>query len=123
MTSPSRSAAFAFAADVACVIAFVAVGRRNHAEGLTLTGVAETAWPFVTGVVIGWLISRGWRRPTSPTPTGVIVWVCTVVVGMALRVVTGEGIALSFILVTTLVIGVLLLGWRGVRAGLSRRTG
>ena len=122
MNSPSRSAALAFAADVICVIAFVAVGRRNHAEGVTLAGIAETAWPFLTGTVVGWLVSRGWRRPTTPVPTGVIIWICTVVVGMALRVASGEGIAFSFILVATLVTGVLLVGWRAVRAWLSRRT-
>ena len=122
MNSPSRSAALAFAADVLCVIAFVSVGRRNHAEGVTLVGIAETAWPFLTGTVLGWLVSRGWRRPTTPVPTGVIIWICTVVVGMALRVASGEGIAFSFILVATLVTGVLLVGWRAVRAGLSRRT-
>ena len=122
MTSPSRSATLAFAADVICVIAFVAVGRRNHAEGVTLVGIAETAWPFVTGTVVGWLVSRGWRHPITPVPTGVIIWVCTVVVGMALRVASGEGIAFSFIMVATLVTGVLLVGWRAVRAGLSRRT-
>lgn len=122
MNNPSRSAALAFAADVICVIAFVAVGRRNHAEGVTLAGIAETAWPFLTGTVVGWLVSRGWRRPTTPVPTGVIIWICTVVVGMALRVASGEGIAFSFILVATLVTGVLLVGWRAVRAGLSRRT-
>lgn len=122
MNSTFRSAALAFAADVACIIAFVSVGRRNHAEGVTLAGIAETAWPFLTGTVIGWLVSRGWRRPTAPVPTGVIVWVCTVIAGMTLRVVSGEGIAFSFILVTTLVTGVTLVGWRAVRAGLSRRT-
>ena len=122
MTSPSRSAALAFAADIGCVIAFVSVGRRNHAEGVTLAGIAETAWPFLTGTVLGWLVSRGWRRPTTPVPTGVIVWACTVVVGLALRVASGEGIAFSFIMVATLVTGVLLVGWRAVRAGLNRRT-
>lgn len=123
MISPSRGAGLAFAADVVCIIAFVSVGRRNHAEGVTLAGIAETAWPFVTGAVIGWLISRGWRRPTAPAPTGVAVWICTVVVGMALRVATGEGIAPSFILVTTLVTGILMVGWRAVRTGLVRRAG
>ena len=122
MNSTSRSAALAFAADVVCLIAFVSVGRRNHAEGVTLAGIAETAWPFVTGTVIGWLLSRGWRRPTAPVPTGVTIWACTGVVGMVLRVVSGEGIALSFILVATVITGVLLVGWRAVRTGLTRRT-
>lgn len=121
--NPTRSAASALAADVVCVLVFVAVGRRNHAEGVTLAGIAETAWPFLTGTAVGWLLIRGWGRPTALVPTGVAIWISTVVVGMALRVVTGAGIAVSFILVASTVTAVLLLGWRAVRAGLSRRAG
>ena len=32
-------------------------------------------------------------------PTGVGVWLCTVAIGMVLRVVSGQGTALAFILV------------------------
>lgn len=111
----------ALAADLACVVAFTALGRRNHAEGLTFAGVAETAWPFLAGTLFGWLISRGWRRPTAIAPTGVVVWVCTVAVGMALRKATGAGIAFSFIAVASAVTALLLLGWRAVAARLARR--
>ena len=111
----------ALAADLACVVAFTALGRRNHAEGLTIAGVAETAWPFIAGTLFGWLISRGWHRPTAIAPTGVVVWVCTVVIGMALRKATGAGIAWSFIAVTAAVTALLLLGWRAVAARLARR--
>jgi len=111
----------ALAADLACVVAFTALGRRNHAEGLTIAGVAETAWPFLAGTLLGWLASRGWRRPGELVPTGVVVWVCTVAVGMALRKATGAGIALSFVAVASLVTGLLLLGWRAVAARLARR--
>ena len=111
----------ALAADLACVVAFIALGRRNHAEGLTVAGVAETAWPFLTGTVLGWLISRGWRRPTAIVPTGLVVWLCTVTVGMALRKATGAGIALSFIAVASLATALLMLGWRAVATRLARR--
>ena len=111
----------ALAADLACVVAFTALGRRNHTEGLTIAGVAETAWPFLTGTAFGWLLSRGWRRPTAIAPTGVIVWLCTVAVGMALRKATGAGIALSFVAVASLATALLLLGWRAVAARLARR--
>lgn len=121
VANPARAAALAFAADAVCVIIFVAVGRRNHAEGVTLAGIAETAWPFLTGTMVGWLLSRGWRQPTALVPTGVTVWVATVVVGMALRVISHAGIALSFVLVTTLFTGATVLGWRAVRAVLARR--
>jgi hypothetical protein len=120
--SASRTRALpAFAADLAFVALFAAVGRRNHAEGLSIGGVAETAWPFLAGTVVGWLISRAWRRPAAVVPTGVIIWVCTVAVGMLLRKATSEGTAASFITVATLTIGLLLLGWRAAVTRVSGR--
>ena len=111
----------ALVADLACVVFFAALGRRNHAEGMSLGGIVETAWPFLVGAVVGWLLSRGWRRPTAVMPTGLTVWVCTVAVGMLLRKATSEGTAMSFIAVTTLFMAVLLLGWRAVLARLANR--
>ncbi|MCH9641116.1 MAG: DUF3054 domain-containing protein [Actinomycetia bacterium] len=102
----------AYAADVLCVVVFCAIGRRTHAEWLTVAGIAETAWPFLTGTTLGWLISRGWRRPAVLAPTGVVVWICTVAIGMVLRRVTSQGTATSFIVVATLTTALLLLGWR-----------
>jgi DUF3054 family protein len=107
--------------DVACVVVFCAIGRRSHAEGITLGGVAETAWPFLTGTAVGWLATRGWRRPTSLTPTGLGVWIATVVVGMLLRKLTAQGTAFSFVVVASVVTAVLLLGWRGAVAVRTRR--
>jgi peptidoglycan/LPS O-acetylase OafA/YrhL len=104
----------ALAADLAFIALFAAVGRRNHAEGLSIGGVVETAWPFLAGAVVGWVVSRGWRRPTAVLPTGITVWVCTAGVGMLLRKATSEGTAASFIVVTTLAVALLLLGWRAV---------
>ncbi len=100
------------ATDVIGVLVFCAVGRRSHAEGLSVTGVASTAWPFLTGTVIGWLASRGWRRPTAVVPTGVVVWICTVAVGMLLRKASSAGVAASFVVVASSVTAVVLLGWR-----------
>ncbi|WP_141681876.1 DUF3054 domain-containing protein, partial [Mycobacterium malmoense] len=65
--------------DVVGVLVFCAVGRRSHDEGLDIAGLAATAWPFLTGTVVGWLVARAWRRPTAVAPTGVVVWLCTVV--------------------------------------------
>jgi hypothetical protein len=108
------------AVDVVGVLVFCAVGRRSHDEGLNVTGIAVTAWPFLTGTVVGWLVSRGWRRPTAVAPTGVVVWLCTVVTGMLLRKATSAGVAASFVVVATTVTALLLLGWR-VAAGLTLR--
>ncbi|MCT7658906.1 DUF3054 domain-containing protein [Mycobacterium deserti] len=115
-TADTRPAVVALATDIICVVVFCTVGRRSHDEGLNLVGIAETAWPFLAGTVVGWLLSRGWLRPTAVAPTGVTVWFCTVVVGMLLRKATGVGVATSFIVVASISTAVLLLGWRvGVR--------
>ncbi len=106
--------------DVIAVVVFCAVGRRSHDEGLNLGGVATTAWPFLTGTLVGWLVSRAWRQPTAVAPTGVIVWLCTVAVGMLLRKASSAGVAASFVVVAASVTAVLLLGWRAV-AGLALR--
>lgn len=109
--------------DVVAVLVFCAVGRRSHDEGLNLGGVATTAWPFLSGTVVGWLVSRAWRRPTAVAPTGVIVWLCTVVVGMLLRKAGSAGVAASFVVVAASVTAVLLLGWRAaVGLALRRRS-
>ncbi len=107
-------------ADVIGVLVFCAVGRRSHDEGLSVTGVATTAWPFLSGTLVGWLVSRAWRRPTAVVPTGVIVWLCTVAVGIGLRKASSAGVAASFVVVAASVTAVLLLGWRAV-VGLTRR--
>ena len=47
------------------------------------------------------MLARAWQRPASLAPTGLVVWVATVVVGMLLRKVTRQGTAVSFIVVAS----------------------
>jgi carbon starvation protein CstA len=108
-------------ADVVAVLVFAAVGRRSHDEAGSLAGVLATAWPFLAGSVVGWLVSRAWVRATRVLPTGVTVWLCTVVIGMLLRRLTGHGTAVSFVVVALVVLGAFLLGWRGLRQLAARR--
>jgi hypothetical protein len=102
----------ALAADVLAVLLFAAVGRRSHAEGLAVVGVVRTAWPFLAGVAVGWLLARAWRAPSGLLPAGASVWLSALVVGMLLRVATGAGTAPSFVVVAAVSLAVLLLGWR-----------
>ncbi|CAJ1493355.1 DUF3054 domain-containing protein [[Mycobacterium] kokjensenii] len=106
--------------DVVAVLIFCALGRRSHDEGIDIEGLAATAWPFLSGTAVGWLLSRAWRRPTALVPTGVTVWVSTVLVGMLLRKVTSAGVATSFVIVASTVTAVFLLGWR-LAVGLAAR--
>ena len=111
----------AFAVDLLCVAVFCTIGRRSHAEGLSIAGIAETAWPFLTGTVVGWLFSRGWQRPMSLAPAGSVVWAAPVVVGVLRRGATDQGTATSFIVVASLTTAVLLLGWRAAALLINRR--
>ncbi|MER2203614.1 MAG: DUF3054 domain-containing protein, partial [Rhodococcus sp. (in: high G+C Gram-positive bacteria)] len=53
-------------------------------------------------------------------PTGIVVWLSTVVIGMILRVLSGQGTQFSFIVVATLVLGAFLLGWRALAPLVSK---
>ena len=105
-------------ADAALVLLFAFLGRRSHEHGLSLTGLFQTAGPFLCGTAAGWLLAAGLTdlAPRS-VPFGLVVVAATVVVGMGLRLVFAQGVAWSFVLVATAVLSALLLGWRAI-AGL-----
>jgi FtsH-binding integral membrane protein len=113
-----RSARLAVALDVGCVLVFVIIGRASHTKGESLAGVASTAWPFLAGLAGGWLATAGlagqraWRQPFRLWPAGVGAWLGAVVLGMAFRVVSGQGTAPAFVGVALAFLGLFLLGWR-----------
>lgn len=117
----SRTAALALLADVVAVTVFVLIGRRSHDETSALLGFLHTAWPFLAGLGVGWWSLRAWRRPTRLWPEGVIIWLIMVLVGNVARVASGQGTALSFIIVTLVVLAAFELGWRAVFATVQRR--
>jgi Protein of unknown function (DUF3054) len=103
----------AIAVDVICILIFAILGRSSHQETTDLLGVAHTAWPFLVGGLLGTVIGRTWRRPYALT-SGVAVWLSTVVGGMVLRLLTGAGVQLSFIIVASCVLALFLIGWRAL---------
>lgn len=122
MPAPSPAVVRAAAFDVIAIVAFAAAGRRSHDEtGSAVAGAIEVAAPFLIALAIGWSATRAWRRPAAVV-TGIAVWAVTVVAGMVLRrLVFDRGVAASFIVVATIVTGLLLVGWRAVLALLERR--
>jgi hypothetical protein len=121
MTLHRRRPVVAAALDVASVLVFVAVGRRSHDEGNAITGIAETAAPFLIGLAAAWLIVRAWRWPMAIF-TGVAVWPITVLVGMLFRsLIFGDGTAASFVIVTTVFLGACFVGWRVAARAIARR--
>ncbi|MET4051399.1 hypothetical protein ABID81_000743 [Frigoribacterium sp. PvP054] len=119
--APAAPAWWPVVVDLVVVLAFVVIGRRSHAEGLDLPGLLGTLWPFVVGAVVGWASVTGVRWPLADLRSGAVVWVSTAVIGVLLRVVAGQGVQLSFVIVTIVVLGVFVVGWRAVVA-LVRRT-
>ena len=107
--------------DLLAVIVFVLIGRASHGEGIL--GLLVTLWPFAVGLLVGHVLALvlGQRETRSVRWAGVVVWVSTVVVGMVLRAVSGQGVQLSFVIVTVLVLAALLLGWRFVAWLIARR--
>lgn len=108
--------------DAVLVMVFVLIGRRSHAEGLEMAGIAGTAWPFLVALAAGWLIAVAWRRPFGVWPTGVVVWAVTVTGGMLLRLVSGQGTAAAFVIVATVTLALFLVGWRLLALLVRRRS-
>jgi hypothetical protein len=113
--SSRRTRVLSWIADAAVVVIFVAVGRRSHDEGAG--GIFVNALPFLAALQTGWLVAPR-SRPTD-LRNGVIVWAATVVLGLLLRLFTGDSAALGFIVVTTITLGVGILGWRFVVRGVN----
>ena len=108
--------------DAGSIALFAGMGRRSHATGDVLSGIPQTAWPFWAGAALGWVATAAVRRRVPSTVgDGAVVLVATVLVGMALRQLTGQGTATAFVVVTCLVLAALLLGWRLVAGWFTRR--
>jgi hypothetical protein len=100
--------------DLCCVAVFVVIGRASHAEAYSAAGLARTAWPFLAGAALGWALTRAWRRPAALLPAGAGIWLSAVAAGMVLRVVSGQGTAVTFVIVALVFLGATMLGWRAV---------
>lgn len=120
MTSRKNWVAF-FAIDVILVLTFAWSGRGSHQESLTVPGVLQTAAPFLLALTALTLLSRPRENHSRIWPTGILVWLGTVALGLALRVLFGATAAAPFIVVATLVLSVSLVGRRVVTTLVARR--
>ena len=98
--------------DILAVLIFVIIGRDNHGEENTLVGILDTAAPFLIALVVAWTVLRLLKIRRRLT-MALVVWAITVGGGITLRnVAFGDGTAFSFIVVTTITLGVLMVGLR-----------
>ncbi|MFZ9629753.1 MAG: DUF3054 domain-containing protein [Ilumatobacteraceae bacterium] len=125
MAEPTTRGSIALAAalDAVALVVFAAVGRRTHdSSGSAVATTLHIAAPFLIAAAVGWLVGRVWREPFGWS-AGVVVWVCAVAGGMALRhTVFDRGTALPFVIVASTFTMCALLGWRAVaRWTIARR--
>lgn len=106
--------------DVLVVLAFAAIGRNAHGEVLDASGWFRTAAPFLAGALIAWVAMV--LRPLADTPwrQGLIVWAATLGLGMVFRLLLGEGVQLSFVIVAGIALAIGFFGWRGIAAVIAR---
>ena len=114
-----RITPLAAAADAVAVVVFAAVGRLSHGEADDLLGLAATVAPFAVGLVAAWATPTVRREPAG-WRAGAVAVVCVAGVGLLLRAGFTGRLPLSFAVVTTVSLAVLLLGWRGLAALVSR---
>ena len=117
-TRPNQRAAVTTAiVDAVAVVVFVVVGQRNHDGSSDIYGIINLAAPFLIALGTSWAILRTWRRPFNRA-SFVATWAITVVGGLFLRrVIFDRGIAITFIVVAVISLGLLL----GLGRLLSRR--
>ncbi len=119
--TPGRSA-LCLLADAVLVTLFAVTGNRSHDSGLAPAEIWSTAWPFLLGLALSWLLSFSWGNPHRIWPTGIFVVIGTVALGMMFRTAfTDGGVQLSFVLVASASLAVLLLGRRWVTQRLMHR--
>jgi hypothetical protein len=116
----SRIPALAFTADVVAVIVFAAVGRASHDESADVLGLLATAAPFGVGLASAWVTPLVRARPAG-FAAGLAVLAGTAGIGLLVRFAFLGRLPLTFAIIATCALGVLLLGWRGLSAVVARR--
>lgn len=100
------------AIDLVLVVLFAVVGRASHAEGLTLSGIARTAWPFLAACLVGWIVVGLLDDDGYGPRAALVIWLVTVLAGMGTRIIAGDTAEVAFVLVATVVLFSSFFGWR-----------
>ena len=87
---------------------------------MDVAGIGSTAWPFAVGVLVGWLVVALLGRSGTTLVDGALVVISTVTVGIPLRLIAGQGVAVAFVFVALGFLGLFMLGARAAFAGLQR---
>ncbi|MDP3949392.1 DUF3054 domain-containing protein [Microbacterium sp.] len=122
MTETRLPVALVVVIDAILVAVFGVIGRLSHAEGVfsDIPGLLGTIWPFLIAVLAAHAVLLIRRTSADRLLPGVVIWAVTVVVGLVLRALSGQGTALAFMIVATLTLALFLIGWRAIVALIRR---
>ena len=115
---PERWAALV---DLVAVLVFVAIGLSAHGHQESAANLAQVSAPFLVGAIVGQLLVRLRGADPASLAAGVVVVVATVAFGQVLRVIFGQGTAVSFILVSLAFNTIVMMGWRLAWTAMRRR--
>jgi hypothetical protein len=111
----------AFLTDFLAILIFVLIGRDAHKHSFSITGIASTLWPFAVGLLLAWVYLHLRHLDGTSRRSGAIIVLTTVTIGMLLRVVSGQGTTLTFIIVALIFLSLMLIGWRELASRLPFR--
>jgi hypothetical protein len=109
-------------ADLACVLVLALGGKNAHDADEPTWILLTIAWPFALAAgVAHLLLTLRERSPLRTWPEGAFVLAVTYALGMALRGISGRGLAPGFLVVTAIVLAGTMLGWRAVQRLVSQQ--
>ena len=118
----TRRAGWAALADLACLVAFVAIGRRSHDLHGGAGWFGAVLWPFVVGWVGAALVTRLYTARTHPWWRAEATVLLGVTAALVLRAtLTTRATPVIFGVVAVSFLALATLGWRLVVAVLTRR--
>lgn len=107
------SAALCAAADAAVVLLVIALGQFATSQPLSVDGVAAGCWPFVVGLIGGYLGVVIARLTPISVAGGSVVSAKAFILSMVLRAgVQQDPTPVSFVLLSGVILVVLMIGWR-----------
>lgn len=107
------------ALDLLAVLIFAVVGRMSH--GLDPVGFLATAWPFLVACAVASVVLWALADSGYGVRATIVVWLVTLLGGMALRLASGDTAAPAFFIVATLFLAAAFAGWRLIARLLRRR--
>lgn len=109
--------------DLVVFLVFASIGRLSHGEGLSIISAMETAFPFHAGwfLTAPFLDAYGKSARNGSIGSAIRVatkaWIVAVPLGIAVRsLLKGYMPETSFIIVSMVATGVLMVGWRSALA-------